>query len=171
MKLGIVVSGKHVLLIKAVYVISLAADADSGEEAVIWITCPFADVPRYYVSRKKSFCPFVKVDGARRAKYKRLMNMRVSADAVEGLEDKSFQEPVRKRQRRQLDEEYDSRELPAGRHLPRIRQRALRALQLRSEQVPSLCEKTKICLHHPQRVRQAARGPAVSGQRAENSSD
>ena len=48
---------------KVVYVISLATDADTGEESVIWTTYPFADVPKYYTSSKKSFCAFVEVNG------------------------------------------------------------------------------------------------------------
>ena len=84
---------------RVVYVISLATDADTGEETVIWTTYPFADVPRYYTSSKKSFCAFVEVNGERKAKYKRLLNMRIG-----------FRGPVRKRHRRQPDEEYDSRE-------------------------------------------------------------
>ena len=32
---------------KVVYVISLATDADTGEESVIWTTYPFAAVPKY----------------------------------------------------------------------------------------------------------------------------
>ena len=94
---------------KVVYVISLATDADTGEESVIWTTYPFADVPKYYTSNKKSFCSFVEVDGKRKAKYKRLTNMRISEAAIERLEDEGFRGPVRKRQRRQLEEEYDSR--------------------------------------------------------------
>ena len=42
--------------------------------------------------------------------YKRLTNMRISAEAIERLENEGFRGPVRKRHRRQLDEEYDSRE-------------------------------------------------------------
>lgn len=45
---------------------------------VIWTTYPFADVPQYYTSSKKSFCAFVEVSGERRAKYKRLTNMKIS---------------------------------------------------------------------------------------------
>ena len=48
---------------KVVYVISLATDADTDEEMVIWTAYPFADVPRYCTSSKKSFCAFVEVDG------------------------------------------------------------------------------------------------------------
>lgn len=95
---------------KVVYVISTATDADTGEETVIWTSYPFADVPRYCTSSKKSFCAFVEVDGERKAKYKRQINMKISAAAIERLEDEGFRGPVRKRHRRQLDEEYDSRE-------------------------------------------------------------
>ena len=95
---------------KVVYVISTATDADTGEETVIWTSYPFADVPRYCTSSKKSFCTFVKVDGERKAKDKRQINMKISAAAIERLEDEGFRGPVRKRHRRQLDEEYDSRE-------------------------------------------------------------
>ena len=95
---------------KTVYVISTATDADTGEETVIWTTYPFADVPRYYTSSKKSFCAFVEVNGERKAKYKRLINMKISGEAIERLEDEGFRGPVRKRQRPQPDEAYDSRE-------------------------------------------------------------
>ena len=75
---------------KVVYVISTATDADTGEETVIWTSYPFADVPRYCTSSKKSFCAFVKVDGERKAKYKRQINMKISAAAIERLEDEGF---------------------------------------------------------------------------------
>ena len=51
----------------------------------------------------------MEVNGERKAKYKRLLNMRISAEAVERLEDEGFRGPVRKSQGRQMDEEYDSR--------------------------------------------------------------
>ena len=100
---------------KVVYVASLATDVDTGEESVIWTTYPFADLPRYWTSSKKSFCAFVEVNGERKAKYRRLVNMRISEAAIERLEDEGFRGPVRKRQRRQLDEEYDSREYQRSR--------------------------------------------------------
>ena len=56
---------------KAVYVVSTATDADTGEETVIW-------------------CSFVEVNGERKAKYKRLLNMRISAEAIERLEGEGF---------------------------------------------------------------------------------
>ena len=95
---------------KVVYVISLATDADTGEESVIWTTYPFAAVPRYYTSCKKSFCAFIEVNGERKAKYKRMLNMKISGEAIERLEEEGFRGPVRKRQRPQSDEAYDSRE-------------------------------------------------------------
>ena len=95
---------------KVVYVVSLATDADTGEETVVWTAYPFAETPRYYTSSKKSFCAFVEVDGEQKAKYKRLTNMRVSEAAIERLEDEGFRGPVRKNQTQQMDEEYDSRE-------------------------------------------------------------
>ena len=95
---------------KVVYVISTATDNDTREETVIWTTYPFADVPKYCTSTKKSFCAFVEADGERKAKYKRLMNMKISAEAIERLDDEGFRGPVRKRHRRQLEEAYDSRE-------------------------------------------------------------
>ena len=100
---------------KVVYVVSTATDADTGEETVIWTAYPFADVPRYCTSSKKSFCAFVEVNGERKAKYRRLVNMKISETAIERLEDEGFRGPVRKRQRRQLDEEYDSREYQRSR--------------------------------------------------------
>ena len=100
---------------KVVYVISTATDADTGEEAVIWTSYPFADVPRYCTSTKKSFCAFVEMDGERKAKYKRLMNMKISEAAIERLEDEGFRGPVRKNQMRQMDEEYDSRKYQQSR--------------------------------------------------------
>ena len=94
---------------KMVYVISLATDADTDEESVIWTTYPFADVPKYYTSSKKSFCAFVEVNGERKAKYKRLLNMKISGEAIERLTEDGFRGPIRKRQRPQPDEAYDSR--------------------------------------------------------------
>ena len=94
---------------RVVYVISTATDADTGEETVIWTTYPFADVPRYWTSSKKSFSAFVEVDGERKTKHKRLANMKSSEAAIERLEDEGFRGPVRKSQGQQLDEGYDSR--------------------------------------------------------------
>lgn len=95
---------------KVAYVVSVATDADTNEETVIWTAYPFADLPRYWTSSKKSFCAFVEVNGERKAKYKRLTNMRISEAAIERLEGEGFRGPVRKNQTRQMDEEYDSRE-------------------------------------------------------------
>ena len=95
---------------KTVYVISTATDADTGEETVIWTAYPFADVPKYYTSNKKSFCSFVEVDGKAESQVQ-------AADKYRGSQRPPLKDwkmkvsvgPVRKRQRRQLEEEYDSR--------------------------------------------------------------
>ena len=50
------------------------------------------------------------MNGERKAKYKRLLNMKISGEAIERLEEEGFRGPVRKRQRLQPDEAYDSRE-------------------------------------------------------------
>ena len=94
---------------KVIYVVSLAADADTGEETVIWTTYPFAAVPKYYTSSKKSFCSFVEINGEQKAKYKRLLNMKISGEAIVRLTEDGFRGPIRKRQRPQPDEAYDSR--------------------------------------------------------------
>ena len=95
---------------KVVCVISLATDTDTGEESVIWTTYPLADIPRYYTSSKKSFCSFVEMNGEQKAKYKRLVNMKISGEVAERLTEDGFRGPIRKRQRLQPDEAYDSRE-------------------------------------------------------------
>ena len=95
---------------KVVYVISLATDADTGEESVIWTAYPFATVPKYYTSSKKSFCAFVEVNGEQKAKYKRLVNIKISEKAVERLTEDGFRGPIRNRQRPQPDEAYEFRE-------------------------------------------------------------
>ena len=93
---------------RVVYVVSLATDADTGEETAVWTAYPFVDVPRYCTSSKKSFCAFVEVNGKWKVKYKRLINMKISGEAVERLEEEGFRGPVRKRQRPPLDEAYNS---------------------------------------------------------------
>ena len=103
---------------RVVYVVSLATDADTGEEVVIWTPYPFADVPRYYTSSKKSFCAFVEVNGERKAKYKRLLNMRISAEAIERLEDEGFRGPVRKRTKNMTP--VSTSRPPPTTHTPRI---------------------------------------------------
>lgn len=89
---------------KVVYVISLATDADTGEETVIWIDYPLADVPRYYTSSKKAFCAFVEANGEQKARYKRLVNMKISGEAVKRLTEEGFRGTIRKQQRLQSDE-------------------------------------------------------------------
>ena len=69
-------------------------DVDTGEESVIWTTYPFADAPKYYTS-SKVLLRFIEVNGERKAKYKRLLNMKISGEAIERLEEEGFRGPVR----------------------------------------------------------------------------
>lgn len=49
-------------------------------------------------------------EGKTRGKYKRMLNMKISGEAIERLEEEGFRGPVRKRKKWQLDESYDSRD-------------------------------------------------------------
>ena len=59
------------------------------------------------------------MNGERKAKYKRLLNMKISGEAIERLEEEGFRGPVRKRQRPQPDETYDSRKYAEAHQLNR----------------------------------------------------
>ena len=48
---------------KVVYVVSLATDADTGEETAIRILFLFLDPPKYYTISKQSLCVFLEVSG------------------------------------------------------------------------------------------------------------
>lgn len=95
---------------KVIYVVSLAEDADTGEETVIWRPYSFSNTPRYYTMSKKSFCAFVEKDGERKAKYTRMVGRGASDAVIENLEEDGFRGPMRKKARHHFDEEYDSRE-------------------------------------------------------------
>lgn len=51
----------------------------------------------------------MEVNGERKARYMRLVNMKISGEAIKQREQEGFREPVHKRKSRQLDEAYDSR--------------------------------------------------------------
>lgn len=93
-----------------IYVVSLAEDADTGEETVIWSPYSLSKTPKYYTMSKKSFCAFVEINGERRAKYKRMVGLGVSNAVIENLENDGFRGPMRKKARRYFDEEYDFRD-------------------------------------------------------------
>ena len=94
---------------KVIYVVSLAEDADTGEETVIWRPYFFSDTPRYYTMSKKSFCSYIEVNGERKAKYKRMVGRGASDAVIENLEEDGFRGPMRKKIKQPLDE-YVSRE-------------------------------------------------------------
>ena len=94
---------------KIIYVVSLAEDADTGDEIVIWRPHSFSDAPKYYTMCKQSFCGFIEMDGERKTKYKRLTNMKITEAVIENLAEDGFRGPMRKPSR-QFDGEYDSRD-------------------------------------------------------------
>lgn len=59
---------------KIVYEFSLATDSDTGEEMVIWIAYPLRISPDTTPPAKT----FVEMDGERKAKYTRLLNVKIS---------------------------------------------------------------------------------------------
>ena len=62
---------------KLIYVLTLAKDADTDEEIVIWTPTVYSDKRVYYTMRKRSFCEDILIDGVRRPKFKRQTQMQV----------------------------------------------------------------------------------------------
>lgn len=81
---------------KVIYVVTIAKDADTDEEVVIWTTNVYSDKRAYYTMSKRSFCDCVFVDGVRQPKFKRQTQMRITASAIENFEEDGFVRPVRK---------------------------------------------------------------------------
>ena len=52
---------------KLIYVVTMAEDADSGEDVVIWTPFTYSELHQYFTMSKKSFCEYVVVDGKRQA--------------------------------------------------------------------------------------------------------
>ena len=67
----------------------------------------------------------------RKAKYKRLLNTKISGEAIERLTEEGFRGPVRKRQRPQLDEAYDSRKYQHSPYQNYFRERFVEGLSIR----------------------------------------
>ena len=61
---------------KLIYVVSMAKDADSGEDIVIWTPFTYSETHKYFTMSKKSFCEYVVVDGKRQAKFIRKESFR-----------------------------------------------------------------------------------------------
>lgn len=81
---------------KVIYVVTMAKDADTDEEVVIWTPNVYSDKRAYYTMGKRSFCECVFVDGVRQPKFKRQTQMQITASAIENFEEDGFVRPVRK---------------------------------------------------------------------------
>ena len=91
---------------KMIYVVTMAKDADTDEDIVIWTPTVFSEKRAYYTMSKQSFCEYVSVGGVRKAKFKRQTQMKVSSSIVESFEEDGFIRPQRKTNT--CIEEYDS---------------------------------------------------------------
>ena len=91
---------------KMIYVVTMAKDADTDEDIVIWTPTIFSEKRAYYTMSKRSFCEYVSVDGVRKAKFKRQTQMRIPPSVAEGFEEDGFIRPQRKTNT--CIEEYDS---------------------------------------------------------------
>lgn len=81
---------------KIIYVVTMAKDADTDEDIVIWTPTVYSDKRVYYTMSKQSFCEDILIDGARQAKFKRQTQMQVSTAAIDNFEEDGFRGPVRK---------------------------------------------------------------------------
>ena len=145
---------------------SLAA-ADTGKESVIWTTYPLTDVSMYYTFNKKSFCVFIKVNGEWKAKYKRLLNIKLSVEAMEGWRKTAFEG----RFINGNDHSRMKHTTPGSINslLPTMpTQKISVSTTTLPETILLLREGKEICCHHPKRLCQIERGHAVSGQCPEN---
>lgn len=89
-----------------IYVVTLAKDADTGEDMVIWTPVSYSETGQYYTMRKASFCEYVAVDGRRRVKFRRQTQLQIPTAIIERCEVDGLRGPVRK-QPAHLSDEYD----------------------------------------------------------------
>ena len=128
---------------KLIYLVTAAEDAETGEETVILRSHSFSEVPQYFTMSKKSFCAFIEINGERKARYKRVTNMKITEAVISNLAEDGMRGPIRKK-RAERDAEYDSRVYQSA-----PRQRPLRELSFRFGQVSSLHEREAVCRYHP----------------------
>ena len=95
---------------KVIYVVTMAKDADSDEDVVIWTPTVFSEKRTYYTMSKQSFCENVSVDGVRKAKFKRQTQMRMPPSIAEVFEKDGFVRPQRRTNAH--IEEYDDWQRP-----------------------------------------------------------
>lgn len=98
---------------KVIYAVTIAKDADTDEEVVIWTPNVYLNKRAYYTMSKCSFCDCVFVDGVRQPKFKRQTQMRITASAIENFEEDGFVRPVRKADAH-TEDEYDDWHRPSA---------------------------------------------------------
>ena len=81
---------------KLIYLVTAAEDAETGEETVILRSYSFSEVPQYFTMSKKSFCAFVEVNSERKARYKRVTNMKITEAVISNLAEDGMRGPIRK---------------------------------------------------------------------------
>lgn len=81
---------------KLIYVVTVAKDADTDEEMVVWTPATYSEKHTYYTTCKQSFCESVFVGGTRQPKFKRQTQMRVLDSVAESFEAEGFFRSPRK---------------------------------------------------------------------------
>lgn len=82
---------------KLIYVVTLAKDADTDEDMIIYAPATYADQHPYYTMTKASFCEQVIVGGVKQAKFKRRTDMKASEGLIEHFKSDGLRGPIRKR--------------------------------------------------------------------------
>ena len=93
---------------KVFYLVTNAKDLETGEETVILRPYVYGDVAQYYTMSREAFSGYVEVEGKRKLRYRRLLNMIISEEVIENLEEDGLRGPIRK-EKRDRDVEYSSR--------------------------------------------------------------
>ena len=93
---------------KVFYLVTTAKDLETGEETVILRPYVYGDVAQYYTMSREAFSGYVEVEGKRKLRYRRLLNMIISEEVIENLEEDGLRGPIRK-EKRDRDVEYSSR--------------------------------------------------------------
>lgn len=73
---------------KMIDVVAIAKDADTDEDVVIWTPNVYSDKRAYYTMSRRSFFDRIFIDGVRQPKFKRQIQMRITASAIENFEER-----------------------------------------------------------------------------------
>ena len=81
---------------RIIYVVTMAKDADTNEEVVIWTPNVYSEKRAYYTMSKRSFCESILANGVHQSKFKRQTQIRISDSAIESFAEDGFVRPKRK---------------------------------------------------------------------------